>query len=169
VNEDSTLISCGGECLCFCVTGFFCIFCFHPMIFQFSRDKMLNEYVFLLAFFSCFSHSLAPSLPSLHSFLLLFLNRSTLRNLNRDYFQNYPVLFCTPSGNVLINLSALPPSSVIQTRIHAQAQPAGYYSSTEYVQQPVYATPYSPQHFPPVVMTTPSQQTGQVDSTICLS
>lgn len=43
-KNETLLMSCGGEALCCCLTGFFCIFCCHPIIHQFVLDKNLERF-----------------------------------------------------------------------------------------------------------------------------
>jgi hypothetical protein len=44
-KNETLLMSCGGEALCCCLTGFICIFCCHPIIHQFVLDKNLERFI----------------------------------------------------------------------------------------------------------------------------
>jgi hypothetical protein len=156
VNDEATFVSCGGECCCFLLTGFICIFCCHPPIFQSCRDRLLNEY------YSPFSPQLTLS--------------SALRNINRDFFQSHPVFFSAPSGNVLINMSTLPSlnGNSVNTPLHQQYPQSAY--SPSYTlqqqhqpqqQQPIYTTAYPAQdnlYYPPQNTSIPAAQVVSVST-----
>lgn len=88
-----------------------------------------------------------------------------MRDINKDYFLSHPVLFSAPSGNVLINMSALPQRT--NNNNYQQQQPQSAYSPN-YTPPQAQATYVSPGQYHPnvpiqasaVVMASPIHQQG---------